>query len=80
MRFLVTITMPNEPFGSYVKNGTAETLMQQFLGELKPDAAYFAEIRGKRTAILIVNIEQTSQMPNVAEPWFVKFDAEVFSL
>jgi len=40
------------------------------MGDVNPEAAYFAEIHGKRTAILIVNQEQTSQMPHVAEPWF----------
>ena len=77
MRFLVKVSMPNEPFNSLVKNGSADKIMQQIMGDLKPEAAYFAEMQGKRTGILIVNFEQTSQIPAIAEPWFLKFNAVV---
>jgi hypothetical protein len=77
MRFLMKISVPNEPFNSYVKNGSAGNLMQQILADVKPEAAYFAEMNGGRTAVLIVNMDQTSQMAHFAEPWFIKFDAKV---
>jgi hypothetical protein len=77
MRFLMKISMPNEPFNTYLKNGTAGQVMQQILDDIKPEAAYFMEMRGRRGGILIVNMDDTSQIPHLAEAWFVKLDAQV---
>ena len=77
MRFLMKVTMPDEPFNNFVKNGSAGEKMQQILTELKPEAAYFIEMNGLRTGILIVNLDNTSDMPAKAEPWFLLFDAQV---
>jgi len=51
--------------------------MQPPRAETKPEAAYFTAVDGKRTAYLVVNIDQVSQMPSVAEPWFLQFNADV---
>jgi hypothetical protein len=77
MRFLLKISMPHEPFNGYVKDGSCDGKMQSILNKLKPEAAYFAEMNGKRTGILIVNMTETSQMPSIAEPWFVTFGADI---
>ena len=34
-------------------------------------------MNGHRTAIMIVNMDDVSQIPVLAEPWFLHFDAEV---
>jgi hypothetical protein len=77
MRFLVKITVPHEPFNTYVKDGSVEHKMGAILGETKPEAAYFTELNGKRAALLIVHIDETSQIPAIAEPWFLQFNADV---
>ena len=77
MRFLMKITVPHEPFNALVRNGSVGKKMQDILSEEKPEAAYFTEIHGKRTAMLIVNIDHTSQIPAFAEPWFLAFNADV---
>lgn len=77
MRFLLKITAPNESFNDFVRNGTVGAKMQQILAETKPEAAYFTEMNGKRTAILIVNLVNVSEIPAFAEPWFLLFNAEV---
>ena len=77
MRFLLKISVPNEPFGAYVKDASADKKMQVILGEIKPEAAYFTAVDGRRTAFLVVNIDQASQIPSILEPWFLQFDAEV---
>lgn len=77
MRFLVKIVVPHLPFNTFVKEGTADSKMQAILGETKPEAAYFTEMNGKRTALLIVNMNDVSQMPAVGEPWFLAFGADV---
>lgn len=77
MRFIMKILIPNEPFNTYIKNGTVGQLMQQILDDIKPEATYFTEMHGSRGGILVVNMENTSQIPQLAEPWFLKFDAHV---
>lgn len=77
MRFLMKITVPDEPFNEYVKDGSASEKMGRILGEIKPEAAYFVEMNGHRTGILIINMNNTSEMPALAEPWFILFKADV---
>ncbi len=51
--------------------------MKKILEEIKPEAAYFGERDGKRGGILIVNLDNPSEVPKLAEPWFLTFNAEV---
>jgi len=47
------------------------------LEEIKPEAAYFTERHGKRGGTLVVNVSDPSQIPALAEPWFLTFNASV---
>ena len=49
----------------------------QFDADLKPEAAYFAADNGKRTGFIFFDLKDASQIPAVAEPWFLAFDAHV---
>ena len=42
--------------------------MQKILAEAKPEAAYFGDRDGHRGGILVVNMENASQVPSLAEP------------
>ena len=77
MRVLMKVTMPHAKFNAAVKDGTATARMKRILAELKPEAAYFTEFDGKRTGILIVDLADPSQIPAMAEPWFLQFEADV---
>jgi hypothetical protein len=74
---LMKVTLPVEPFNSAVRDGSANAKMQKILGQLKPEAAYFVEFRGERCGILIVDLKEASQIPALAEPWFLTFNANV---
>jgi hypothetical protein len=77
MRVLVLLQFPIEPFNTTVKNGTAVKKMRQILDATKPEAAYFTERDGRRGGILVVNMDKASDIPRLAEPWFLTFNAEV---
>jgi len=47
------------------------------LGSLKPEAAYFTTVNGSRTAYVIFDMADVSQIPSIAEPLFSGFNAEV---
>jgi hypothetical protein len=71
------LQFPIEPFNTAVKNGTVGAKMQQILDATKPEAAYFTERDGRRGGILVVNMDKASDIPRLAEPWFLSFNAEV---
>ena len=75
MRMLLHVKFPNEPFNSYVKEGTAGAKIQKILAELKPEATYFTETDGRRGGIMIVDLPDASKIPAIAEPWFLAFNA-----
>lgn len=77
MRMLLLVQLPLEPFSTHVKKGSAGAKMKQILDDIKPEAAYFSERDGKRGAVLVVNVDSPSDVPRLAEPWFLTFDAEV---
>jgi hypothetical protein len=74
---MVDIELPIEPFNTMVKNGTAGATIQKVLAEVKPEAVYFRERQGLRGCTMIVNMTDTSQMPAIAEPFFLMFNAMV---
>ncbi|HLY20577.1 MAG TPA: hypothetical protein VKR61_25290 [Bryobacteraceae bacterium] len=51
--------------------------MQKILEAIKPEAAYFSEHNGRRGGTLVVNVNSPSDVPALAEPWFLTFNAEV---
>jgi hypothetical protein len=77
MRFLVRAKFPAERVNQSILDGSFADKMQQTFSELKPEAAYFLEENGNRTAILIVDISEASQIPKVAEPFFQGMNAAV---
>ncbi len=48
------------------------------MAELKPEAAYFfADDAGQRSGSIVFDMKDTSQMPAIAEPWFLAFNATI---
>lgn len=77
MRMLMNAILPHEPFNSAVRDGTAGQKIGRILEAIKPEAVYFTEQNGHRSAICIVNINDSSQVPALAEPFFLTFNADV---
>jgi hypothetical protein len=76
MRMLLDVTFPHEPFNAAVRKGTVGATISKILDAIKPEAAYFTEQDGHRGAILVVNLDNPSQIPALAEPWFLQFNAD----
>lgn len=77
MRILLKVSIPVEVGNATMKNGSLPKTIQSILEEQKPEAVYFSEERGKRTAFIVISMQDPSQIPAVAEPWFLAFNAEV---
>ena len=76
MRMLMMVQFPLEPFNTAVRNGTVGKLIERILAGGKPEAVYFTEQYGNRGCVCVVNVENASQIPFYAEPWFLTFEAE----
>jgi len=77
MRYLLKANMPAEDGNKAIKNGSLPKNMKEILGELKPEAAYFGAENGKRTAFIVVNINDASEIVKIAEPFFLAFNADI---
>lgn len=76
MRMMLTARFPTDSFNELVRGGEAGPLMQSILAELKPEAVYFTDDCGERTAVLIIDMEKASDLPKFVEPFFLKFNAD----
>ncbi|CAB3709345.1 panthothenate synthetase [Paraburkholderia rhynchosiae] len=76
MRMLLNVRIPHEPFNTLVRAGTVGDVIARILEETKPEAAYFTEQNGTRGAVLVIHLDDASDIPALAEPWFLKFNAD----
>jgi hypothetical protein len=77
MRMLLHAKIPHEQFNAAVRDGTAGQKLNNILEETRPEAIYFTEYDGRRSAIMIVDVDDPSKVPAFAEPWFLAFNADV---
>lgn len=76
MRFLMTVSIPVDAGNESAKKDGFQAI-RSILDEQKPEAAYFIAENGKRTGLLIVNMDDASGIPALAEPWFLALNAAV---
>jgi hypothetical protein len=77
MRMLLHAKIPHEEFNAAVRDGSVEKKMKVILEEAKAEAVYFTNLDGQRGAIMIININDPSEVPRFAKPWFLSFKADV---
>jgi len=77
MQMLLHIRFPHEEFNAAVRDGSVEQKVKRILDEAKPQAVYFTEYKGRRGAIMLVDLSDPSEVPALAEPWFLMFNADV---
>jgi hypothetical protein len=75
MRFLLKINIPVESGNAAAKAGKLGATIQSILADLKPEAVYFMDSNGQRTAFIFLEMQDASQIPAIAESWFLAFNA-----
>src|SRR5215470_3571825 len=77
MRMMLKVSIPVESGNAAIKSGTIAKTIQSILADMKHEAAYFVADDGLRTCIIFFDMKEPSQIPAVAEPWFLAFNAAV---
>lgn len=79
MRILMQISIPAEAGNAAARAGTLGITMQKILQAMKVEAAYFtATSSGERGGFIVFDLTDPSQIPAVAEPFFLAFNAKVW--
>jgi hypothetical protein len=77
MRMLMKVQMDTEAASEAIRNGAMKTVLQSTMEQLKPEAAYFTTEGGLRTAFIVFDLREPSQMPTIAEPLFGPLKAKI---
>jgi hypothetical protein len=77
MRMLMKVSIPVEAGNAAARNGSLGKTVQRIVEQMKAEAAYFAEDNGERTGYIFFDMKNSSELPAVAEPWFLAFSAKL---
>ena len=77
MRVMIKAIFPVEAANKAVTDGSLGDSIGSILGDLKPEATYFGLQEGARTAFVVVDVTNSSELPRLVEPFFLAFNANV---
>jgi hypothetical protein len=77
MRTLLKFQMDAEAGNRAIKDGSWAQTMERVMQALQPEAAYFTALDGKRTGLIVFDLKEPSQIPSVAEPFFMAVNASI---
>ena len=78
MRMMMQFAIPVEAGNDAARSGAFGPSFQKILEGLKPEAAYFGTIEnGERGGFIVFDMKDASQIPGIAEQFFLGFNARV---
>ena len=77
MRMMMKVKIDTEAGSKAIADGSLPQAMQETMSRLKPEAAYFGPEDGVRTAFIVFDLQDPSELPSISEPLFNKFHANI---
>ncbi len=77
MRMMLRWTVPVERGNETIEDGSLARTLETLMEELKPEAAYFWPENGERAGMVIFDMADPTQIPQIAEPLFLNLEAAV---
>jgi len=77
MRIMVKFSFPVDTGNAAIRTGKVEKVFHQIMEDLKPEAAYFFPDGGERGGFVVVNMDDSSQIVQIAERFFFGLNARV---
>ena len=77
MRMLLKAQADTLSSNPKIKDGSLGNDINSILADTKPEAVYFYLENGRRTAQVIFDLKDQSDLPAVIEPWLLAFGADV---
>jgi len=81
MRTMLVVELDTEASSKAIADGTMSKSMDEVLGMLTPEAAYFYPRNGHRAMTLVVDMPDEASLVTMCEPFWTQLNAkvEVFS-
>ncbi len=70
MRMMMKVKMDTEAASRAIEEGSLPKLLEETMERLQPEAAYFGPEGGVRTAFIIFDLKDPSDIPSISEPLF----------
>ena len=77
MRMMLRFSLPVEKGNQAFNDGSLGRAIESIMTKLKPEAAYFTPLDGKRSGMLFFDIAEPSQIVEAVEPFFLNLNAAV---
>ncbi len=77
MRTMIRWTVPVERGNETIKDGTLQQTIKALAEQLNPEAAYFWPEDGERAGLMVFDMADPSEIPQIAEQLFLNLDAAV---
>ncbi|MBI4530955.1 MAG: hypothetical protein HY709_05470 [Candidatus Latescibacteria bacterium] len=77
MRILLKAQIPTEAGNAAIIDGSIAKKFESIFADQKPEAVYCIAEDGKRTILVFLDLQDASQLPAIAEPWFLAFNASI---
>ncbi len=77
MRMMLRWTVPVEKGNQAISDGSLIQTIEKLVEQLEPEAAYFFPEDGMRSGLVVFDMSESSQIPQIAEPLFLALDAAV---
>jgi len=78
MRMMLRVSIPVDAGNAAARNGSLGSTVNSIVENMKAEAAYFcSEDNGERTGLIFFDMKDSSEIPSIAEPWFLAFNAKL---